>query len=53
MDLNEIKKSKIENIKKGEIKFSIQKLYDLNKYKISEYEFLAKMYLQDDTLVSN
>ena len=38
---------------KGEIKFAIQKQYDLNKSKISGYEFLARMYLQDDTLISN
>ena len=38
---------------KGEIKFAIQKQYDLNKSKISGYEFLARMYLQDGTLVSN
>lgn len=38
---------------KGEIKFAIQKQYDVNKSKISGYEFLARMYLQDGTLVSN
>ena len=39
--------------KKGEIKFAIQKQYDLNKSKISGYEFLARMYLQNGTLISN
>ena len=38
---------------KGEIKFAIQKQYDVNKSKISGYEFLARMYLQDGTLVPN
>ena len=38
---------------KGEIKFAIQKQYDLNKSKISGYEFLARMYLQNGTLISN
>ena len=28
-------------------------LNEIKKSKISEYEFLAKMYLQDDTLLSN
>ena len=55
---SQIKKLKILRdgmncFEKGEIKFAVQKQYDLNKSKISGYEFLARMYLQDDTLISN
>ncbi len=40
-------------IKSGKIKFAMQKQYKLEKLTVSGYEFLARMYLKNESLVSN
>ncbi len=46
-------KDGMECFKSGSIKFALQKQYNLNYLTISGYEYLARMYLKDGTLVSN
>ncbi len=46
-------KNGMECYKEGKIKFAVQKQCKLNNLSISGYEYLARMYLKDGSLVSN
>tara|TARA_A100001011_G_scaffold395200_1_gene489496 strand:- start:11971 stop:12963 length:993 start_codon:yes stop_codon:yes gene_type:complete len=46
-------KEGMECFTKGNIKFAVQKQYNLNNLSISGYEYLARMYLRDGSQISN
>ena len=46
-------KEGMECFSKGQINFAVQKQYKLDDLSISGYEYLARMYLQDGSQISN